>query len=160
GIARTRALPRVGAAVRQDAPGAVRGRVGRGVRRGHQGRSRLSRLVLLPRRRARCAEPVPGIPDRSAALPAEGAERSMGAERGHGARAGHESAREPVGYGADHHAEVTRAGARMSQPPVNEIDPSKLYRATITTDRGTIVMDLDPKLAPVTVNNFVALARQ
>ena len=37
--------------------------------------------------------------------------------------------------------------------------PSKIYRATITTDRGTIVMDLDPQLAPNTVNNFVGLAR-
>ena len=44
--------------------------------------------------------------------------------------------------------------------PDFEIDDSKIYRATITTDRGTIVMDLDPKLAPNTVNNFVALARQ
>ena len=37
--------------------------------------------------------------------------------------------------------------------------PDKIYRATITTDRGTIVMDLDPQLAPNTVNNFVGLAR-
>jgi cyclophilin family peptidyl-prolyl cis-trans isomerase len=48
----------------------------------------------------------------------------------------------------------------MAQPPTNEIDASKIYRATVTTDRGVIVMDLDPKLAPNTVNNFVALARQ
>ena len=48
----------------------------------------------------------------------------------------------------------------MAEPPAFEIDDSKVYRATITTDRGTIVMDLDPKLAPNTVNNFVALARQ
>jgi peptidyl-prolyl cis-trans isomerase B (cyclophilin B) len=48
----------------------------------------------------------------------------------------------------------------MAQPPANEIDASKIYRATVTTDRGVIVMDLDPKLAPNTVNNFVALARQ
>lgn len=34
------------------------------------------------------------------------------------------------------------------------------YRATITTDRGAIVMDLDPQLAPEAVNNFVGLARQ
>ena len=32
--------------------------------------------------------------------------------------------------------------------------------STITTDRGAIVMDLDPQLAPNTVNNFVGLARQ
>ena len=48
----------------------------------------------------------------------------------------------------------------MAQPPAKEIDESKFYRATITTDRGVMVLDLDPKLAPNTVNNFVALARQ
>jgi peptidyl-prolyl cis-trans isomerase B (cyclophilin B) len=39
------------------------------------------------------------------------------------------------------------------------IDPGKRYQATINTDRGDIVVDLDPSLAPVTVNNFVFLAR-
>jgi cyclophilin family peptidyl-prolyl cis-trans isomerase len=34
------------------------------------------------------------------------------------------------------------------------------YRATIDSDRGTIVLELDPRLAPQTVNNFVSLARQ
>ena len=48
----------------------------------------------------------------------------------------------------------------MAQPPANEIDAAKVYRAMVTTDRGVMVMDLDPKLAPNTVNNFVALARQ
>ncbi|MFN8025528.1 MAG: peptidylprolyl isomerase [Acidimicrobiia bacterium] len=48
----------------------------------------------------------------------------------------------------------------MATPPAFEIDKSKTYRVTITTKRGTIVMDLDPKLAPYTVNNFVGLARQ
>ena len=47
----------------------------------------------------------------------------------------------------------------MAQPPANEIDASKIYRATVTTDRGVMVMDLDPKLAPSSVNNFVGLAR-
>jgi cyclophilin family peptidyl-prolyl cis-trans isomerase len=41
-----------------------------------------------------------------------------------------------------------------------QIDENTIYRATIATDRGDIVMDLDPRLAPRTVNNFVALARQ
>jgi cyclophilin family peptidyl-prolyl cis-trans isomerase len=41
-----------------------------------------------------------------------------------------------------------------------EIDENLLYTVTIATDRGTIVMDLDPQLAPKTVNNFVALAKQ
>lgn len=48
----------------------------------------------------------------------------------------------------------------MAKAPEYEIDDEKLYRATVTTDQGTMVMDLDPKLAPKTVNNFVALARQ
>jgi cyclophilin family peptidyl-prolyl cis-trans isomerase len=48
----------------------------------------------------------------------------------------------------------------MPQAPAFEIDQKKTYRVTITTDRGPIVMDLDPKLAPNTVNNFVVLARQ
>ncbi|MBS1848270.1 MAG: peptidylprolyl isomerase [Actinobacteria bacterium] len=47
----------------------------------------------------------------------------------------------------------------MAQPPAFEIDENLIYRATITTGRGTIVADLDPQLAPVTVNNFVAQAR-
>src|SRR5215469_16768574 len=40
------------------------------------------------------------------------------------------------------------------------IDPSKRYQATISTERGDIVIDLDPAHAPVTVNNFVFLARE
>ena len=48
----------------------------------------------------------------------------------------------------------------MAKPPDAQLDNAKLYRTTITTDRGTIVMDLDPQLAPNSVNNFVGLARQ
>jgi cyclophilin family peptidyl-prolyl cis-trans isomerase len=48
----------------------------------------------------------------------------------------------------------------MATLPEMQIDEQTTYRVTITTDRGPIVMDLDPRLAPVTVNNFVALARQ
>src|SRR6202158_354322 len=39
------------------------------------------------------------------------------------------------------------------------IDPAKPYIATITTDRGDIVIALDPARAPKSVNNFVFLAR-
>jgi len=39
------------------------------------------------------------------------------------------------------------------------IDTNTIYRVTIATERGAIVADLDPRLAPVTVNNFVSLAR-
>jgi len=48
----------------------------------------------------------------------------------------------------------------MAGRPTPELDPSKLYCATVTTDRGTIVMNLDPQLAPKTVENFVGLAQQ
>ena len=48
----------------------------------------------------------------------------------------------------------------MSARPDWQIDESKGYRVTIDTDRGPIVMELDPELAPTTVNNFVGLARQ
>ena len=48
----------------------------------------------------------------------------------------------------------------MPEAPDFEIDIAKKYRATVTTNRGTMVMELDPALAPSTVNNFVALARQ
>ena len=48
----------------------------------------------------------------------------------------------------------------MAKPPEPQTDASKIYRVTITTDRGAIVMDLDPQLAPNTVNNFIGLARQ
>ncbi len=48
----------------------------------------------------------------------------------------------------------------MTPPPDWQIDDTKMYRATIDTARGPIVMELDPQLAPKSVNNFVALARQ
>jgi cyclophilin family peptidyl-prolyl cis-trans isomerase len=48
----------------------------------------------------------------------------------------------------------------MAEPPEHEIDDDAIYRVTIATDRGTIAMELDPQLAPNTVNNFVALARR
>jgi len=40
------------------------------------------------------------------------------------------------------------------------VEPDKSYEATITTDRGEIVLSLDPKRAPKSVNNFVFLARE
>ncbi len=48
----------------------------------------------------------------------------------------------------------------MATPPAHEINDDAIYEATIATDRGDMVLELDPKLAPNTVNNFVALARR
>ncbi|HCB34098.1 MAG TPA: peptidylprolyl isomerase [Acidimicrobiaceae bacterium] len=45
-----------------------------------------------------------------------------------------------------------------SAPPLG-IDTDATYRVTLGTSKGAIVMELDPQLAPVSVNNFVALAR-
>ena len=47
----------------------------------------------------------------------------------------------------------------MASPPQMNIDEQLIYRVTLETNKGTIVMDLDPKLAPNSVNNFVNLAR-
>ncbi|OGO48169.1 MAG: peptidylprolyl isomerase [Chloroflexi bacterium RBG_16_63_12] len=41
-----------------------------------------------------------------------------------------------------------------------QIDVSKSYTATLHTVKGDIVIELLPQAAPVTVNNFVFLARQ
>jgi peptidylprolyl isomerase len=46
-----------------------------------------------------------------------------------------------------------------ASPPPMSIDAARQYTATITTPRGEIVIELLPKIAPVTVNNFVFLAR-
>ncbi len=46
-----------------------------------------------------------------------------------------------------------------SSPPPMTIDTGKKYTATIETEKGKLVLELFAKDAPVTVNNFVFLAR-
>ena len=46
-----------------------------------------------------------------------------------------------------------------SQPPAMAIDVSKTYTATLVTNKGTMKIALFVKETPVTVNNFVFLAR-
>src|ERR1700738_4005800 len=48
----------------------------------------------------------------------------------------------------------------MPEKPPRSIDESKTCRVTVETNKGPVVMDLMPSLAPKTVNNFVYLARQ
>ena len=47
---------------------------------------------------------------------------------------------------------------RTTPPPIL-IDPSLTYTATVHTDRGDFSIRLNPGAAPVTVNNFVFLAK-
>ena len=46
-----------------------------------------------------------------------------------------------------------------SKAPGMSIDTSKVYCVGLNTNRGLIVLELDPKIAPNTVNNFVYLAQ-
>jgi cyclophilin family peptidyl-prolyl cis-trans isomerase len=49
---------------------------------------------------------------------------------------------------------------QWSKPPQMEIDPKKSYTAILSTDKGDITIKLFSDKTPVTVNNFVFLARQ
>jgi peptidyl-prolyl cis-trans isomerase B (cyclophilin B) len=49
---------------------------------------------------------------------------------------------------------------QWSTPPAMQIDPKMNYKAVIETARGSIELDLSPRCAPKTVNNFVFLAKQ
>jgi cyclophilin family peptidyl-prolyl cis-trans isomerase len=48
---------------------------------------------------------------------------------------------------------------QYSTPPQMQIDPQKRYQATFHTSRGDFTAELFAAQAPVTVNNFVFLAR-
>ena len=58
-------------------------------------------------------------------------------------------------------AGCTTVASRISCPtaPAMTIDPTKTYTATVGTNVGTIVIALDAKDAPKTVNSFVFLVR-
>ena len=47
---------------------------------------------------------------------------------------------------------------QWDKPPEMQIDPEKMYLVTMETTRGTIELEIDPRHAPKTVNNFVFLA--
>ena len=48
---------------------------------------------------------------------------------------------------------------RYSSPPPMQIETNRTYQAVIKTNKGDIHLQLNPAEAPLTVNNFVALAR-
>jgi cyclophilin family peptidyl-prolyl cis-trans isomerase len=48
---------------------------------------------------------------------------------------------------------------QYNAPPTEQIDPKKKYTAIFHTDKGDITIDLFAAQAPVTVSNFVFLAR-
>ena len=50
--------------------------------------------------------------------------------------------------------------SQYSGPPEMSIDPSKTYTASVETGKGAMVLELFAAEAPVTVNNFVFLARE
>src|SRR5258706_9300172 len=52
------------------------------------------------------------------------------------------------------------APKQWSNPPEMVIDPKKKYKATIETEKGSMVIDLFADKTPKTVNNFVFLARE
>jgi cyclophilin family peptidyl-prolyl cis-trans isomerase len=49
---------------------------------------------------------------------------------------------------------------QYTSPPPMTIDPKKFYTATIVTDKGTMTVKLFASETPVTVNNFIFLARE
>jgi peptidyl-prolyl cis-trans isomerase B (cyclophilin B) len=56
--------------------------------------------------------------------------------------------------------EPTSGPKQYSSPPEMQIDPNKHYTATIETEKGNLVLELFAADVPVTVNNFVFLARE
>src|SRR5579863_1036803 len=54
---------------------------------------------------------------------------------------------------------IREPGARFSQYPLMTIKPSHSYTAILETSDGNITVRLLPGIAPLTVNNFVFLAR-
>lgn len=49
---------------------------------------------------------------------------------------------------------------QFAAPPKMALLPDKRYQARLETDQGTMLIDLHADRVPVTVNNFVFLARQ
>jgi peptidyl-prolyl cis-trans isomerase B (cyclophilin B) len=57
-------------------------------------------------------------------------------------------------------ADGSNSSDKKVELPPGVADTTKTYTATVVTNHGTIVIDLDAKAAPCTVNSFVSLAKQ
>ncbi len=67
-----------------------------------------------------------------------------------------------AGGGAQPNApqEETKKKLQWDNPPEMTIDPSKKYKATFQTSKGSFTVELFADTAPKTVNNFVFLAKE
>jgi peptidyl-prolyl cis-trans isomerase B (cyclophilin B) len=65
-----------------------------------------------------------------------------------------------VACGAEAPAKAGKPKPQFAGPPPLRIDPKATYTATMVTSCGTIVIELDAKRAPQTVNSFVFLAKK
>ena len=65
-----------------------------------------------------------------------------------------------VACGAESPVNAGEPKPQFAGPPPMKIDTKASYRATMVTSCGTIVIELDAKRAPQTVNSFVFLAKQ
>jgi cyclophilin family peptidyl-prolyl cis-trans isomerase len=65
-----------------------------------------------------------------------------------------------VACGATKPADADTPKPQFAGPPPMKIDEKATYTATMVTSCGTIVIELDAKRAPATVNSFVFLARK
>ncbi|MGF7048455.1 cyclophilin family peptidyl-prolyl cis-trans isomerase/predicted small lipoprotein YifL [Paenibacillus sp. DS2015] len=70
------------------------------------------------------------------------------------------AAEEQVTEPTEQTGQTTPAPMSWDKPPAMEIDINKTYQAEVTTSKGTFTIDLYAKDAPLTVNNFVFLAKQ
>jgi cyclophilin family peptidyl-prolyl cis-trans isomerase len=61
--------------------------------------------------------------------------------------------------GIEFFIDVTRLAEKQFGLPTQVIDPTKEYQATISTEKGDIVIDLFADTAPTNVNSFVYLAQ-
>jgi cyclophilin family peptidyl-prolyl cis-trans isomerase len=65
-----------------------------------------------------------------------------------------------VACGADEPAKAGKPKPQFAGPPPMDVDRKATYTATMQTSCGAIVIELDPKRAPQTVNSFVFLAEK